>query len=137
MWPPLPNNNEASSYQNIYYFQFPHILKPNALTDYLDPPECEVPAHLQRVVLLPGGGQRLALGLLAGVVLHIVHVPHLGQGPGNMYCIIGGLVNIYGNMYCMSTIVSHLCVLFLALSMYSFLMSVLCFMYDVRSRYVR
>ena len=93
MWPPLPNNNEASLYQKIYHFQCPH----NNLNLYtilvisVDPPECEVPAHLQRVVLLPGGGQRLALGLLAGVVLHIVHVPHLGQGPGNMYFIIGGM----------------------------------------------
>ena len=32
---------------------------------------------------------------------------------------------------------SQLCVLFLVLSMYSFLMSVLCFMYDVRSSYSR
>ena len=61
----------------------------------MDPPECEVPAHLQRIVLLPGGGQRLALGLLAGVVLHIVHVPHLGQGPGNMYCMSTIIIHHY------------------------------------------
>ena len=115
----------------------------------VDPPECEVPAHLQRVVLLPGGGQRLALGLLAGVVLHIVHVPHLGQGPGNMYLIIGGLessslfsifesnanhrlqkwikqyklVRLDNYVYYFS---SYLCTLFWCL-----------IMYDVGSRYVR
>ena len=87
----------------------------------LNPPECEVPAHLQRVILLPGGGQRLALGLLAGVVLHIVHVPHLGQGPGNVYCM--STIVIHNYVYYFS---SYLCTLFWCL-----------IMYDVGSRYVR